>query len=103
MDVNGLPMLAHLPTGRVRDRPRHGQPRMCTRCQWRRRARHICRSTAQQTAPAPAEDETFAPTMAHKPSPVRDAGGSFAWWDGATRQPAGGGLRAGAVPVPISA
>ena len=38
---------------------------------------------ADPTPPALAEDSTFATAMALKPSPVRDPGGSYAWWDSA--------------------
>ncbi len=67
--------------------------------QWRTDTRTL-RLDREQPAPAPAEDSTFAIAMALRPSPVRDAGGSYAWWNGATGSLHAAGFAEGAVPIP---
>ena len=64
-----------------------------------RRAR--LRLDREQRPPAQAEDETFARTMARKPSPVRDPGGGYAWWDSAAGSLQAAGFAPGAVAIPI--
>src|SRR5207248_11329120 len=51
--------------------------------------------------PVLTENATFATTMALKPSPVRDPGGSYAWWDGTAGTLRAGGFAPGSVPIPI--
>jgi len=68
--------------------------------QWRAETRTL-RLDREQRAPALPEDATFARSMALKPSPVSDPGGSYAWWDGAAGSLQAGGLAPGSVPIPI--
>jgi phage tail-like protein len=59
------------------------------------------RLARQQAAPLVAEDADFARAMALRPSPVRDAGGSFAWWDGAAGVLRAAGFGAGSTPIAL--
>jgi phage tail-like protein len=67
--------------------------------QWRTDTRTL-RLEREQPRPAPAEDSTFAIAMAQRPSPVRDAGGSYAWWNSATGSLHAAGFAEGSVPIP---
>ena len=68
--------------------------------QWHAETRTL-RLDREQPAPAPAEDSAFATTMAQRPSPVRDAGGSYAWWDSAAGSLQAGGFAPGSTAIPI--
>ena len=68
--------------------------------QWRTDTRSL-RLDREQAVPALAEDSVFATAMAQQPSPVRDAGDSFAWWDGAAGALRAGGFAPGATPIPV--
>lgn len=94
MDVNGLRVwqVADATAFAGRGDSRH--------LQWRAETRTL-RLDREQPPPALAEDATFATAMALRPSPVRDPGGSFAWWDGAAGSLQAAGFAPGAVPIPI--
>jgi phage tail-like protein len=64
-------------------------------------ARRTLRLARQQAAPSLAEDATFARSMVLRPSPVRDLGGSFAWWDGAAGVLRAAGFGAGSTPIAL--
>lgn len=61
----------------------------------------MLRLDRQQDAPVLAEDKNFARSQASKPSPVSDAGGSFAFWDGNAGAVQAGGFAPGVAPLPI--
>ncbi|MCC7283151.1 MAG: hypothetical protein IT556_12255 [Acetobacteraceae bacterium] len=67
---------------------------------WREATRTL-RLDREQPLPVLAEDAVFATAMAQKPSPVCDAGGSYAWWDGVAGALRAGGFAPGATPIPI--
>jgi hypothetical protein len=67
---------------------------------WRADAR-LLRLDRQQAAPVLAEDRVFARAQVSAPSPVCDAGGSFAWWDGGAGTLRAAGFGEGATPVAL--
>lgn len=93
MDANGLR------AWQVAERAGFNVPR-ARRLAWDGASRTL-RLARQQAAPAVAEDATFARAMALRPSPVRDAGGSFAWWDGVAGVLRAAGFGAGSTPIAL--
>lgn len=69
---------------------------------WRADAR-LLRLDRQQPAPALVEDAALARALALKPSPVRDLGGSYAWWSPTAGKVLAGGFGAGSTPLDIPA
>lgn len=67
---------------------------------WRHDA-GLLRLDRQQVAPTLAEDRDFARGIANRPSPVADAGGSFAWWDEASGSLHSAGFGKGSVPLAL--
>jgi phage tail-like protein len=94
MDVNGLRVW------QVADPPAFAGTGDARHLQWRSDTRTL-RLDREQAAPSVAEDATFAISMAQKPSPVRDAGGSYAWWDSAAGGLRSAGFGIGAAPIAI--
>lgn len=70
--------------------------------QWQDETRTL-RLDREQPTPTVAEDEVFAIAMRQKASPVRDPGGSYAWWDGVAGALQAGGFADGSVAIPIPA
>lgn len=68
--------------------------------QWQEATRTL-RLDREQPAPALAEDQAFAIAMSQQPSPVRDPGGSYAWWDATAGALQAGGFAVGSVPIPV--
>lgn len=96
MDVNGLRFWqAATATGFGLDRPGATQNLI-----WDHDARAV-RLSRQQTAPVLAEDRVFATARANQASPVSDAGGSFAWWDGSTQTLRAAGFGIGNSPLTL--
>src|SRR4051812_23567128 len=62
----------------------------------------LLRLDRQQDAPAVAENQGYARSLAQKPSPVADPGGSYAWWDGLAGTLQAGGFGHGATPISLS-
>ncbi len=67
---------------------------------WRADAR-LVRLDRQQPAPTLAEDEATARAWMARPSPVRDAGGSYAWWDIPASQILAAGFADGSTPITL--
>ncbi|HWF77451.1 MAG TPA: hypothetical protein VN694_09770 [Caulobacteraceae bacterium] len=67
---------------------------------WRADARCV-RLDRQQTAPTLTEDEATARAWMARPSPVRDAGGSYAWWDIPASQILAAGYADGSTPITL--
>jgi hypothetical protein len=94
MDVNGLRFWqAATASGFGLDRPGTSQ-----NLSWDHESRTV-RLSRQQSAPVVAEDRPFATARANQPSPVSDAGGSFAWWDGSTQTLRAAGFGIGNNPL----
>lgn len=69
---------------------------------WDRHGRTL-QLSRQQDAPAISEDRVFATARANQPSPVSDAGGSFAWWDGSASTLRTAGFGNGSIPLALAA
>ena len=67
---------------------------------WRDDTR-LVRLDRQQAAPSLTEDETTARAWMARPSPVRDAGGSYAWWDIPSSQIQASGFADGSTPITL--
>ncbi len=67
---------------------------------WRDDVR-LLRLDRQQAAPTLTEDETTARAWMARPSPVRDVGGSYAWWDIPSSQILAAGFAQGSTPITV--
>jgi hypothetical protein len=67
---------------------------------WRADAR-LVRLDRQQAAPSLTEDEATARAWMARPSPVRDGGGSYAWWDIPASQILAAGYADGSTPITL--
>lgn len=67
---------------------------------WRADAR-LVRLDRQQAAPSLTEDEATARSWMARPSPLRDAGGGYAWWDIPASQILAAGFGDGSTPITL--
>lgn len=96
MDVNGLRFWqAASAAGFGLDRPGQSQ-----NVSWDQTMRTV-RLSRQQIEPALAEDRPYATARANQPSPVSDAGGSYAWWDGGAQTLRAAGFGIGNTPLSL--
>ncbi len=100
MDVNGLRFWQVADAAGFGLGPGAAAPTAAQNLFWRDDLR-LLRLDRQQAAPSLTEDETTARAWLARPSPVRDLGGGYAWWDIPASQVLAAGFGEGSTPIAI--
>jgi phage tail-like protein len=100
MDVNGLPFRLIAGPADFGFGPDAQGDFIARHLSLGQRTGHV-RLASEQALPVLAEDEMFARGQVSQPSPIADAYGSFAWWNGAEKRIEASGFLPGSIEIEL--